>query len=189
MRWLWALLLLLLEAGDAGDKGADDDGKQEDDEEIRDPKALIKSLREANARLAKKLDRKDQRIQELEGSEDAIRSARLESAFIRAVFEYRDSVDLEAAWDLATYKGFLDAVKVEDDGKVDSNDVEAAIEKLVARYPYLIQDGDSSSDDASPPPKTRQPKPIAGGRGAADRGALERRFPALRGRGRRGRSG
>lgn len=57
----------------------------------------MKSLREANTRLAKKLEKKDERIKELEkGSNGDVRSARLESAFVRAVFEYRDSIDLEA---------------------------------------------------------------------------------------------
>jgi hypothetical protein len=187
---LWPLLLLLLkdgeEGGDEEEDEREDDGEGEDeDEEIRDPKALIKSLREANARLAKKLEKKDQRIQELEARDgDGIRSARLESAFIRAVFEYRDSIDLEAAWDLASLKGYLDGVKVEDNGSVDSDEMEKALGKLVARYPYLIDDKgeEPASDDGRTPPKTRQPRQKQKAKTAVDRAALEKRFPALRSR-------
>jgi uncharacterized protein YdcH (DUF465 family) len=189
MRWLWPLLLPLLEAGDASNEGgdeddaADDDDKQEqeEDEEIRDPGALIKSLRGANARLARKLEKKDQRIKELEGNGNALRSARLQSAFMRGVFEHRDSIDLEAAWDLANYKGFLDAVKVEDDGSVDPDGMTEALEKLVARYPYLIQESESlASHNDGALLKTRQPRPKPHAKTAVDHAALERRFPALR---------
>jgi hypothetical protein len=193
IRWLWLLLLLLLEGGDAGnDDGAeeqdasDDGAEDQGDEEVRDPRALIKSLREANARLAKKLEKKDERITELEGSDGVIRSARLESGFIRAVFGHRDSIDLEAAWDLATMKGYLDGVHIQDDGTVDAEGMDSAIEKLVSRYPYLIQESDSPSTDYTPLPRTRQPRPNATDRNAVDRAALERRYPALRRRRRGG---
>jgi hypothetical protein len=44
----------------------DPDPDDDEDEEIRDPKAKIKALTEANERLVRKLDKKDARIAELE---------------------------------------------------------------------------------------------------------------------------
>lgn len=216
IRWLLLLPLLLLKTGAEREEDEDDDSPDDEDEgeenedkdplldddgkPIRDPKAMIKSLKEANRRLAKKLEKKDQRIKKLEDQDgsngdgdrpSSIRSARLESAFMRAVFEYRDSIDLEAAWDLATLRGYLDGVKVADDGTVVEEDMEAALEKLVDRYPYLIRDDDepASRDNGDALPKTRQPRPSRQSKTAVDRAALEKRYPALRGRGRRGRLG
>jgi hypothetical protein len=182
--------MLLLKDPDAGeDEGTED--PDEDEDEIRDPKALIKSLREANGRLARKLEKRETRIKELEAregkDEDGVRSAYLQSAFMRAVFEYRDSIDLEAAWDLATLKGYLDGVKIEDDGSVDSEAMNEALGKLVDRYPYLIDDSgeESASDGDAPPVKTRQPRPTQKAKQGVDRAALEKMYPALRRRRRR----
>lgn len=47
---------------------------------------------------------------------------------------------------------------------MDSDSLEAALEKLVERYPYLIQDGQAeASADRPLPPKTRHPKPMPKG--------------------------
>ena len=87
--------------------------------------------------------------------------------------------DLEAAWDHA--RGFLELVKVNDSGEVSG--MEEALDKLVGRYPYLLDD---EEEDGSPPPRssgprnsgrTPRPKPP----GDPGKSALQKRFPALKG--------
>jgi hypothetical protein len=207
LRLLWPFLsLLLLKEGDAGEEEEEEEDGEEEEEEhkpkldkhgkpIRDSR--IKELSDEAAKWRKKFREAEARVIELEGEGkqkkrsqsfvdgQELREARLESAFVRAVFEHRDSIDLEAAWDLATYKGFLDAVTVDDDdGTVDSDTMTEALERLIDRYPYLI-DGKSEpsgENEDEPKPKTRHPVQRHGGKKIGDRASLEKRFPALRGR-------
>jgi hypothetical protein len=195
---VWELLLLpfltlLTKTKADPDPGPDLDeldDEDDDDEQIRNPKALVKSLREANSRLARKLKKRDQRIQELEAHGDSDddeeeededtdpRLLKLENAFLRAAIDMDDPItDLETAWTLATEKGFLDAVKDDGEGMPE------ALDKLVDRYPYLV---DVADDEPAPRPNRdtgrtpRRASPRASM--AAGNAALAKRFPALRGK-------
>jgi hypothetical protein len=201
MTWLALLPFLTLlatktKANVDPNPDVDDPDDDDEDEEIRNPKALVKSLRDANARLARKNKKLEQRIQRLEGEgdsdeddtedeeeEDDPRLLKLENLFLKHVREMDDPiVDLETAFDLFIRKGFADAVK--DDGE----GIEEAVGRLVDRYPYLA---DVTVDD-EPAPTTgsrntgrtpRRPSPQAVT--AAGNQALAKRFPALRSKVRR----
>jgi hypothetical protein len=202
---LLRLLLLSLDEGGDGDgeeEGEEEQAQQEEgedagesgegEEEIRDPKAKIKALQSQVGHLAMKLDKKDaelkkrdRRIKELEDqarasgeseSED-VRSARLESQFLRACIQ-RGDLDHETAWDLATARNFLDAVNPDGEGMDES------IERLVEQYPWLVGNGndeDGEEDRASRLPRTRHPSaPRPEQQRMANASQLKKRFPALR---------
>jgi hypothetical protein len=73
-------------------------------------------------------------------------------------------------------------VTVTDAGEVEGMD--DAITKLLSRYPWLIADGATSSDDQKPNPKVRRvgstKKPDAPTTRDLDRASLEQRFKVLR---------
>jgi hypothetical protein len=206
---LWPLLarflLLKTEGGsddddDAGDGGEPDGGSPtgdgdsddhekegtppDDAEATKNPKARIKSLLEANARLVRKLKARDKRIQELEadgdGDGDQLRTARLEVAFLCTVMNSEDRIDdVETAWTLGTARGYFDPVKISDDGEVEGMD--EALGRLLERYPYLV--GEDADDEE--PPKTSGPsgwQPLKNREAAqaSSEASMRQRFPALR---------
>jgi hypothetical protein len=192
MKALWLLLhllfqLLLLEGnGDPPDDDTDDDLEDDtgdDDEPTRDPEARIKSLREANNRLANKIKKKDEEIAELrKGSGGDQESALVEISFLREVLSRETPIDHETALDLALAKGYFDALKVED-GEVSG--MPEAIDSLVSRYPWLESDTDADDEDTTTGKPSVRPVNRSRQRGTESRAGLERRFPAL---GRRRRS-
>jgi hypothetical protein len=153
IRFLWFLLAALLfdtddndaddaDADDTTDDDADDDKPDADgDEAITDVPTLqrkLKARKEQVGRLAKKLSNKDAEIKKLEkasGKNDSetVESLRVENAFLRTAITSGESLDLDTAWVLANSKGFMDAVKVKDDGTVEGMDT--ALEKLIVRIP------------------------------------------------------
>jgi hypothetical protein len=178
LRWLLPFLLLLNDT--PGEEPNGDDGN-DDEEEIRDPKAKIHSLEEANARLSKKIKAKDARISELEATEpaaDELQAARIEAAFFRTLLVREEPIaDIETAWDLASAKGYFDTVKIED-GNVAG--MEEALDRLVERYPYLADEAPiEDSEDDTPKPGGR---PVGPARkdSRATTATLRERFPALR---------
>lgn len=165
----------------------EEDGSSKDEEEgepIRDPEK--QALSHEAGRWRKKLRAAEAQIKELETTQAekvaaAIRGARLETAFLRVVFERDESIDVETAWDLANVRGFLDAVKIGDDGSVDG--MTDAIDRVLARYPWLADEPIGTDDGlteplrrtASPPmrrPGTKEPQ--------FSREQLQKRLPALR---------
>jgi hypothetical protein len=186
-------------SGDTGDADAEDhepdtDAEPADDEEptaddldeIRDPRAKIEALSEANARLVRKVEARDAEIARLNegGESEAVRDLRLENAFLRAVVALPDPIrELDDAWTLGNNRGFFDTVEIADDGTVTGMD--DALDRLADRYPWLL-DPDAPSDRDDGPPKRGTPKPPR--RKSSENGPtpaeLRGRFPALR-RGRR----
>jgi hypothetical protein len=169
------------ESGDGGPPGGGDD---EGEEEIRDPKAKLESLKEANARLAKKAKKLEARVAELErgtsNGGQALRSAQLEAAFLRAVMASSDRVnDVETAFDLFQTKGFADLVKVDEDGTVSGAD--EALVRLLERYPFFVDEAeDEPPERPKPKPATR---PVFRDKEAPplpNRKSMEKRMPALR---------
>jgi len=201
--WLWLLLLRFLfldtdpggsdgdDDGDSGDDDGDGDGDPadtppDDAEATKNPKARIKSLLGANARLIKKLKERDQRIEELEaGTNDGVvQEARLAAAFWRHVYTSDVKLtDAETALELATNKGFFDTVSFADDGAVEG--MAEACTRLTERYPYLV----SEEDDEEPPaptsltsPSGRQPltRNKVTGASQVTTAKMKERFPILK---------
>jgi len=176
--WLLLLLALLFETAPEDDPDADPD-----DEEVRDPIAKIRSLTEANARLARQKRKAEERLAELEEpgtpkpTDDGARTTRLENAFLRTAIEGGTDLDLDTAWTLLEGKGLLDLVTVTDEGAVEGMD--AALERLLDRYPWLsheppeVEPTAVSGAKAPPPKKKRDPNAI-------DESAIRDRFPQLK---------
>jgi hypothetical protein len=199
--WLWLLFLRLLfldtdpggsdgdDDGDSGDDDGDGDGDPadtppDDAEATKNPKARIRSLLGANARLNRKLKEKDQRIAELEtGSDDgALQEARLVAAYWRHIATSDVKLnDAETALDLAMGKGFFDVLKFSEDGEVEG--LGEAFARIVERYPWLVADGDEDEEPhPSPPTSGRQPLTRSKDIGATQmsKAKMKERFPALR---------
>jgi hypothetical protein len=143
-----------------------------------------RALSDEAARWRTKYREAEGRIRELEagngnGSE-ALRRSRLETAFLRTAYDRDEPIaDLETAWDLANAKGYLDPVKIADDGTVQG--MMEALNRLVGRYPYLADVADV--DDESDPPTNASGRPMNRRRpapGVPTRAGLQERFPALR---------
>lgn len=191
MLTLFRLLGLLWLLETAPDKPEDEEEEPEEDsdepdddaDKIRDAEKQAlsreagkwrKRFREAEARIA-------ELQQERANSEvvAALRDARLETAFLRAVLERGELLDLDTAWDLARIRGFLDPVTVSDAGEVEG--MPDALDKVLGRYPWLTEDPLAGEDpdrdarrrSASPPTRKR-------GRAEPSRDALQDKFPALR---------
>jgi hypothetical protein len=183
---LFMLSMLLMETAPDTDEeeteeeteGQEDEEEQEteedDDEVIRDPKAMIKSLRSANDRLAKKLERLS--------AGESLTASRVEAAFLRCVLERNEPIDIETAFDLFIVRGFGDAVKVDDEGNVEG--MQDAFGKLLRRYPWLAEDG--AAPDAPERPSKISGRPIGGTKKRdpsatqMSQASLEKRFKALR---------
>jgi seryl-tRNA synthetase len=198
LKLLWAILLLE-ETNDDDDIPPDDDDEShdddppddDDDEDIRDPKAKIAALKdekERHKRNAKKaredLDKANQRIKQLEdgGATDGDGESRIEAAFWKSLVVGPHKIaDHESALDLFTARGFIDLVTVGDDGEVAGMD--EAMEKMLARYPWLADDDLPTDDDADTPPKRRTaspPRKKKDSQPVQTRADLEKRLPHLR---------
>ena len=203
LRALWfPLLSLFTEIGDGGDPPDPDagdlpgNGESEEDaaretefDATKNPVAKFRAMQDHIGRLHRRLDERDARIRTLEAQVDSeggggdgtpsgdANELRMENAFLRAVMVADEPLDTETAWDLLHVKGFADAVKVGDDGKVTGMD--DALGKLIERYPWLA---DAS---ATPPPEDAPHKPaVKGARKPQSNqphgnAALRERFPAL----------
>jgi hypothetical protein len=187
---LWRFLLLLFAMETAPDPDDESEEQEEEEteteEEISDPEKMALS-REAG-KWRKKFRAAEARIRELEEADasEPLHEARKENAFLRAVMERGDPLDLETAWDLLHVRGFIDTVTMNGDGQVDG--MSDALEKLLDRYPWLsdeLPEPDEDEDDnpdrprrTAPPPKIRRSKPVG-----PSKNQLEDRFPSLRRRG------
>ena len=127
---------------------------------IKDRKAKFGAMKDQIQRLHRRLAERDKRIQVLEAEVDAAGSGdgdsgdgdkgkdgkgkggesgdanelRLENAFLRSAMTADEPIqDMELAWNLLNTKGFVDSVKVADDGTVTGMD--DALAKVVERYP------------------------------------------------------
>lgn len=160
----------------ATDENTDDeDDEDSDDDEVKDPEK--KRLSAEAAKWRKKFRAAEARIAELEAGDDRLRSARLEAAFLRAVMGHDQAIgDVETAWDLASAKGYMDPVKVEENGTVAG--MAEALNRLLGRYPYLV-DEDDGTPAPMPTTASGRPPPPQKGRAGVDRAALGKRFPAL----------
>lgn len=177
MTWLLLLLTLLFEVAPDGDD--ESTNEEETDGEVRDPEKKLAAMQDHIDRLHRRIEERDGRIKELEqGAEtpsEALRSARLEAAFLREVLAAGQTLDAETAWDLLKIRGFIDLVKINDEGAVSGMD--QALAGVLDRYPWL------TDVDAIPEPTSL---PASGGRAkkkkatAPNDAGLSARFPALR---------
>lgn len=180
---LWHLEVMT----DSDDKPEEESEDQEPEEEevIRNPRKYELS-REAAA-WRKKFRDAEARVKELEAERNsdelvgALRSSRMESAFLRSALQRGEAMDVQTAWDLLHARGFADAVTVTDDGQVEGMD--EAIGRVLDRYPWLAEPPPEESDDqphqrTASPPRKRVDK--AGQRVSEAR--LSQRFPALKGK-------
>jgi hypothetical protein len=79
---------------------------------------------------------------------------------MKAVMGRGDSLDTDTAWDLLHSPGFVDAVAIDGEtGEPDLDSMNEAIEKLLARYPWLTG-ADSIPDEE--PDGPRAPKVTTG---------------------------
>ena len=86
----------------------------------------------------------------------------MQAAFLRAVIDRGERLDLETTWDLATVRGFLDTVEVTDDALVEG--MEDALGRVLNRYPWLREDSPTTEEQnppgqrklTAPPPKKRK---------------------------------
>jgi hypothetical protein len=187
-RFIYLLWTLLWQTDDpAPDEDPDDpEPDPDDDDEIRDPEAKIRAQEAHIARLHKKIKKQDGLIEELQSQTtdgDALRSARIETAFLRSIMERTDPIaDVETAWDLANIRHYFDTVAIDDDGQVTG--MPEVLDRLVARYPYLQDDmpEDDVDDPAPRPTKTGRRVRKDGNQAAHTRAGMQDRFPALRGR-------
>src|SRR5438093_361122 len=103
----------------------------------------------------------------------------MESAFYRSLLERHEPIDAETAWDLMHARGFIDAVSFSEEGDVE--DMDDALERVLERYPWLLEDGDSSDADAEPKRRTAPPpkkRTDAAASQAHQQAGLQQRFPA-----------
>jgi hypothetical protein len=156
------------------DNTTDDGGPELSAEEIANPR--IKELSDENARHRHVAKAEKERADAAEATvgelTEALHTARMEAAFVRAGFGILD--DLDAAWKLADKAG----VTITDDGTVTG--MEEVVTKLLDRYPYLhVPD----PEPWQPPPTEPSGRRTSGRRTtgeATNRSVLETKFPALR---------
>lgn len=192
LQMLWLLFAAEM-LPDADPEEEDEDEEEDDEEEQRDPQRKIIAQQSHLDRLHKKIRKQDIRIQELEeghdpGLSEALRSSRVESAFLRAVIDRKESLDVETTWDLANVRGFLDAVQVDADGNVEG--IDDALGRVLDRYPWLAEEPmDAPEDDDADPSRPRRtaraPRKRSDAAGKVQEGSLRQRLPALaKGKGR-----
>jgi hypothetical protein len=174
--------LLLETAPDNVDEDEHEGQHEDEEEEVRNPRIRELSAeakkwrlkyREAQAQLAEMEPADD------EGHVGGLQDARLEAAFLREVLSAGHSLDVDTTWDLMRLRGFLDAVKVDDEGIVTGMD--EALSKTVDRYPWL-SDEPPEAEDRPPAAKptvgtARKKKDSVPSVNDAD---LQRRMKALR---------
>lgn len=185
--WLCTLPRAADSAGEGGDSGQGtppdppppaDDATEENEptaEEIKNPRIKELSEEAKSHRLAARAEKERADTAEAKTGEltDALRTARMENAFLRAALGKVD--DLDAAWKLADRTG----VTITDDGTVTGMD--EVVAKLVDRYPYLRPEEDPAP--FTPPPTEPSGRPFNGPRRSdevTNRAVLEKKFPALR---------
>lgn len=160
------------------------------EEEIRNANSRIRALEEEKDRHAKNAIKarkeRDAAIAELDelkasGTSEALRDARTELAFYRELVARNEPIDIETAWDLGNMRGFFDALKIADDGNVEG--MPEALDKIIDRYPYLVDSVDDSPSNGdkpltrtAPPPHRRKDT----GAASQSKAGLQQRFPALR---------
>ena len=104
-----------------------------------------------------------------------------ENAFFRtAIASGHHTIDLDTAWTLLTTKGFADAVSIDDDGDVTG--MAEALDRVIARYPWIVSDDLPDDDEPDPPlkPSGRRTNARKDGGHQPDDAALSKRSPALR---------
>jgi hypothetical protein len=154
------------------DAGQDEQEPVElDGKTYKDPEAKIRALESEKTRHAvnakKARAERDAAVAELEqakraSSAEGLKEARMESAFYRELLKRKEPVDAETTWDLLHVRGFVDTITVNEDGTVEGMD--AALEKLFDRYPWLLdgyveiieeEEGEPKRRTAPPPRKRR----------------------------------
>jgi hypothetical protein len=192
LRLLW--LILMLEEGDPpGDDDQDDDDNDTEEDDAPEPPTdeelknnpRIKELSRENGKWRIKLRKAEERIEELEdgdGQASVLRTSCVEAAFWRSLVVGPHKIaDHESALDLFTARGFADLVKIDENLEVSGMD--DAIEKLVARYPWLADDDLPSDDDVDVPSRRTAPPPrkkMDTTQAKPSRKELEKRMPHLR---------
>ncbi len=176
------------------------DGEDEEDEPAEDaqPHPSESSKREAAyRRRAKEARRQLQAVQaeldQLKSSapkEEGIRALRAELAFVKAATR-SGITDPEAAWKLADQPAIVSSW---DDDEQTFDAIDGALEKVLARYPYLAANDDEDNERPArvqPPPSgafeahtsPTSGKPTNGpkkGTQGIDRSFLEKKYPSLR---------
>lgn len=103
---------------------------------------------------------------------------RIENLFMRSVLARSGSLDTETAWTLMRERGFLDAVNPDEPETMD-----AALDKVVDRYPWLADEAEASAVEPPPlPPSGGRARKVKDSHRVTDNAGLANRFPALRGR-------
>lgn len=192
LRLLWLLLMAETVPDDTPDEPDDDEpdpdepANEPEPSKTHDPDARIRSLVGANDRLAKRNKKLQKALAEAEGHQvtsDGMLELQRENAFLRAVFEKGETLDMDTAWDLLHVRGFIDTVTVDDDGQVTG--MPDALDRLLDRYPWLSDEVPETVDEdpnrprrTAMPPKKRQGSPDG-----PSKTQLEDRFPSLRRRG------
>ena len=192
---LFRLLMLLFAwetVPDASEEDEEDEEEEPEDsddepEPVRDPLKKLHVEEEKSRRLFHKLKRHEKEMEGLraalaehegDGTSDALRASRMEAAFLRVVITRNEPLDLEAAWDLAKARGFLDTISITDDGDVEGMD--DCLGKVLERYPWLVDEGPLPDEpDASLPRRTASPPKKRHSPAAANTQDLKERFPAL----------
>lgn len=123
LAWLASLLWETVEDEE------EEETEEEPEEEEKEPEEDIKNprIKELSAEAKKwrlKFRAAQKRIGELEessatGEREVLRASRLETAFLREVLTSEEPLEVESAWDLLNARGFVDTVKVGDDGAVE----------------------------------------------------------------------
>jgi len=203
MAWLIAQLMMfyvtLLHLNSTPDLDGDDDADEDEETEpveldgklYKNPQAKIEALESEKTRHAinakKARAERDAAVEELEAlkgasTAESLASVRMESAFYKALFARDEKIDADTTWDLLHTKSFADLVTVADDGNVSGMD--AALDKLFDRYPWLLDGFVAVDDDEDEEPKRRTAPPPKKRRDLAGQGQsqkqLAERFPSLK---------
>lgn len=172
---------------DAAGEGGDNEPDELNDDEIKNPR--LKELSDEAAKWRRKYRKAQERASELENvaADEAVReenrSLRVRLAWERATTNARLR-DADAAWALA--QDDLQAVEITD-GKVDTNRIGEIVNHVIKRYPYLVAEDEPETQVADGFPDTQPSGRRTDGKvrqqgAAVDLAALQRKFPALRGR-------
>lgn len=130
-----------------------------------------------------------------ERREEALRTTRIENAFLRVSGTVKNAAgdtiewhDAEDALAVADKLGLLDDV-LDEDGTVDRRAMARALRELAKRKPHLVntskasgkdeEDEDDDEPEARPTTRKVNGRRKGSGTGSTDRAALAKRFPAL----------
>lgn len=145
---------------------------------------LAKFKRENEDKDKSELQKAQRDLQEVTNERDELvselSSAKLDLAFFKSgvAGQFRDPADALKFLDLKD-------IKVDDDGNVPEKDIKVAAEALLKQKPYLSRtdDDDSGDDGDEGKPSGRPNNGRKRSKDEANREALEKKFPALQGRG------